>query len=186
LTDAVYERPDAGLYVAQPPIRRQEDVDALWAGLFDGTIDTIGSDHVGWVHSFKLDPAHTLTDLRPGTPDLELVLPLLHSEGVVRRGMPLRRMVELTSANAARLMKVYPRKGTIQVGSDGDLVVFDPSQKRAVDSKKLQSRAGYSPFEGMELTGWPKVTVRGGKVVFRAGKVLARKGSGGILRTGGV
>jgi dihydropyrimidinase len=86
--------------------------------------------------------------------------------------------VELTSANAARRFGLYPRKGAIAVGSDADLALWDPGQRRTIDGARMQSRAGYSPYDGWQVQGWPRHVLRRGQVVLADGEVTARPGDG--------
>jgi dihydropyrimidinase len=180
----VFETEDAGKYVGQPPLRSAEDLEALWAGLRGGLIDTVCTDHAPWSLAAKLDPALDIEHLRPGVENLQLLLPMLYSEGVRRGRISLQRLVEVTSSNAARLFGLYPRKGAIAVGSDADIVIFDPYLPRTVDASMLKSNADYSVYEGWEVTGWPVVTVRRGEVVYRDGEVIGRPGSGRVLKCG--
>jgi dihydropyrimidinase len=106
---------------------------------------------------------------------------MLYSEGVRRGRISLNRLVEVTSTNAAKLFGLYPRKGSIAVGSDADLVLFDPNLTRTVDSSMLKSRAGYSVYEGWQVTGWPVVTLRRGEIVFTNDTVVGQPGSGTLL-----
>jgi dihydropyrimidinase len=106
------------------------------------------------------------------------MLPMLYSEGVRTGRISLRRLVEVTSANTARLFGLYPRKGRIAVGSDADVVVFDPELARTVTAAMLKSRADYSVYEGTQVTGWPVVTLRRGELVFRDDEVVGTAGSG--------
>jgi dihydropyrimidinase len=184
LTSEVFERPDAGKYVGQPPLRSAADVEALWAGLSAGSIDTVCTDHAPWSLSAKLDPALDIEHLRPGVENLQLLLPMLYSEGVRTGRLSPRRLVELTSTNAAKLFGLYPRKGTLEVGSDADVVVLDPSLRQTVSASMLKSNADYSVYEGWDVTGWPVVTVRRGEVVFQDGEVVGTPGSGQVLRCG--
>lgn len=181
LTQERYAEVDGAKYVAQPPLREQDDVAALWAGLAAGTIHTVCSDHAPWTLAAKLDPAHTLANLRPGVENLQTLRPLLYSEGVRTGRITLRRFVEVTATNAARLFGLYPRKGTIARGSDADLVIFDPALRRQVTNARLHSRAGYSVFDGWDVTGWPVVTLRRGEIVFRDNAVVGQPGSGALV-----
>lgn len=176
-----FEDQDGAKYLGMPPLREQEDVDALWAGIRQGVVHTLSTDHCPWLLAAKLDTAHTITNLRPGIADLETMLPVLFSEGVRSGRITLGRFVQVTSTNAAKLFGLYPRKGTIAVGSDADLVIFDPNLTRTIDGSKLKSNSDYSPFEGWEVTGWPAVTLRRGEVVFREGEVVGQLGSGTIV-----
>jgi dihydropyrimidinase len=109
---------------------------------------------------------------------------MLYSEGVRRGRISLNKFVEVTSTNAAKLFGLYPRKGTIAVGSDADLVLFDPNLTRAVEASMLKSRAGYSVYEGWQVTGWPILTLRRGEVVFEKDAVISQPGSGTMLKRG--
>jgi len=112
------------------------------------------------------------------------MLPMLHSEGVRKGRISLGRLVEVLSTNVAKLFGLYPRKGTIAVGSDADLVVFDPDLTRTIDAAMLHSNADYSVYEGWEVTGWPIVTIRRGEIVFADGRILGQPGSGELVRRG--
>jgi dihydropyrimidinase len=182
LTSDVLEGPEAGRYIGQPPLREPSDVDALWAGLSAGLIDTVCTDHAPWSLAAKLDAAHDIQHLRPGVENLQLLLPMLYSEGVRRGRLSLARLVEVTSGNAARLFGLYPRKGALAVGSDADVVVFDPDLERTVAPDMLKSNADYSVYEGWKVTGWPVLTIRRGEIVFRDDTVLDKPGSGEVLR----
>jgi dihydropyrimidinase len=184
LTRARFEDEDGAKYVGQPPLREQEDVDALWAGIRSGVVHTLCTDHAPWALAAKLDPAHTITNVRPGVADLETMLPMLHSEGVRSGRISLGQLVQVTSHNAAKLFGLYPRKGTIAVGSDADLVVFDPDPTRTIDGSSQKSNSDYSAFEGWQVTGWPEVTLRRGEVVFRDGEIVGQPGSGTIVPRG--
>lgn len=179
-----YLEPDGPLYVGQPPLREAGDNRALWAGLAAGSIDTLGSDHAPWTREQKMDPALNINRLRPGVADLQTMLPVFYSEGVVKKRISLERFVALTSTNAARLFGIFPQKGTIAVDSDADLTLWDPKEKRRLKADDNLSRAGFSLHDGWEITGLPKTTIRRGEVVFEEGKVVATPGSGQALSPG--
>jgi dihydropyrimidinase len=178
LTSEALSEPEGARLIGAPPLREPADVDALWAGLADGSVDTIGSDHAPWLLADKLDPALDVTSARQGVADLETMLPMLFSAGVRSGRISLSRFVSLTSTNPARLFGLYPRKGTIAVGSDADLIVLDPDQRRTIDGRSMRSRAGYSAYDGTEVCGWPRYTVSRGEVVLEDGQVLAVPGRG--------
>jgi dihydropyrimidinase len=181
LTCERFEDEDGPKYVGQPPLREQPDVDALWAGIQQGVVHTVCTDHAPWSLSAKLDPAHTLTNLRPGVENLQTMLPMLYSEGVRAGRITLGRFVEVTSTNAAKLFGLYPRKGAVAVGSDADLVIFDPALTRTVEGSMLKSNADYSVYEGWQVTGWPVLTLRRGEIVYSDDEVIGKPGSGTIL-----
>lgn len=177
-----YLESDGALFVGQPPLRKSEDVAYLWQGLATGSIHTIGTDHAPWTREQKLNPSHDITNLRPGVNNLQVMLPVLYSEGVAKGKISLEQFVALTSTNSAKLFGLYPQKGTITVGSDADLVLWDPKLTRVIRGNELYSRAGFSVYEGMEVTGWPVITIRRGEVVYQKGQIIARPGSGRIIK----
>jgi dihydropyrimidinase len=181
LTRERFEEEDGAKYVGQPPLREKQDVDTLWAGIRQGVVHTVCTDHFPWSLAAKLDPSLSIADLRPGVADLDTMLPMLYSEGVRSGRITLGRFVQVTSSNAAKLFGLYPRKGAIAVGSDADLVVFDPDLTLTIQGSMLKSDSDYSPFEGWQVTGWPEVTLRRGEVVFRDREILGHPGSGRIL-----
>ncbi len=125
-----------------------------------------------------------MTTARQGVADLETIMPMLYSAGVRTGRISLPRFVSLTSTSPARLFGLYPRKGTIAVGSDADLVVLDPQLRRIVDGSAMQSNAGYSVYDGREVYGWPRFTVSRGDIVLADGQVLAEPGRGQWLHRG--
>ena len=176
-----YLEADGPLFVGQPPLRGRRDVDALWEGMRRGDIDTVATDHAPWTREQKMDPSLDVSRLRPGVNDLQFMIPLLYSEGVRNGRLSLERFVALTSTNAARLFGLYPRKGSISVGADADLVLWDPDETRQVPGGEVFSRAGFSVYEGWAVTGWPQMTIRRGEVVYHEGRITARPGSGRAL-----
>jgi dihydropyrimidinase len=182
LTREVFAQPDAAKYVGAPPLRTQADREALWAGLAAGDVDTVCTDHAPWTLADKLDPELNVITARQGVADLETLMPMLFSEGVVTGRISLDQFVDLTSANAARLFGLYPRKGVIAVGSDADLVLWDPQQRRTIDGAHMQSRAGYSVYDGWQVQGWPRFVIQRGQVLLADGESRATPGQGQWLR----
>ncbi len=180
-----FEGPDRGLYVGQPPLRGQRDQDALWAGIASGSVQVLGTDHVAYRRDEKMDPSQTVGQHRAGLNNLQVVRPMLWSEGVVQGRISEERFVAVTSTNAAKLFGLYPRKGTVAVGSDADLVLWDPDETRTIRDEDMFSGAGFSVYSGWEVTGWPVMTLRRGEVVYEDGEILAEAGSGELLRRGG-
>jgi dihydropyrimidinase len=184
LTRERFDEPEAAKYVGAPPLRDQSDRDALWRGLAAGGVDTVCSDHAPWTLAAKLDPALDVVTARQGVADLETLMPMLFSEGVAAGRISLDRFVELTAASAARLFGLYPRKGAVAVGSDADLGLWDPQQRRVIDGSRMQSRAGYSVYDGWSVQGWPRFVLRRGQVVLADGTAAAQPGQGQWLRRG--
>ena len=162
-----------------PPLRPRAQVEALWRALADGRLDWVTSDHVGWLRDRKPADVHAAAS---GAPGVELTLPLLFSEGVVRRDLPVRRLVEVLAERPARRLGLWPQKGAIAVGADADLVVLDPTARRRVDEAALVAVAGWSPYHGRDVVGCVEtVTVRGA-VVVRDGTVVGAPGVGTFVR----
>jgi dihydropyrimidinase len=183
LTRARFDEPDGAKYAGAPPLREQADVDALWAGIANGSVATLATDHAPWTLEQKLDPALEAPDLRQGVAELQTSLPMLWWAGVRTGRISLRRFVEVTSTNPAKLAGLFPGKGTIGVGSDADLVLWDGDATRVVDGSAGQSAAGWSPYDGWEVTGWPTTVVSRGDIVVDDGRLtpLARPGRGRLV-----
>jgi dihydropyrimidinase len=169
---------DGAKYAGAPPLRTDDDRDALWAGINDGSVSTVCTDHAPWTLEQKLDPELTASTLRHGMAELETMLPVLWSEGVHTGRISIARFVEVTSTQAAKLFGLYPQKGTIAPGSDADLIIWDPNAVRTVDGATMHSNAGYSPYDGWQVTGWPEVTMSRGEIVARGTDVSGTPGRG--------
>ena len=144
-------------------------------------LQTVATDHDGW--SFQQKKTFDKVDeILAGMAGLETMAPLLYSQGVLKNRLSLNRMVEVTATNPARLFGLYPRKGTIQVGADADIVAFDPDAKKVIRADDMHSAADWDPFEGWEVEGWPRLTLSRGEVVVDGGSVLARPGRGRLLK----
>src|SRR5271169_5367869 len=180
LTEERFLEPNGAKYVGYPPLRSAEHRDAIWAALADGTVDVVATDHCSWTLERKIS-ADRFTRIPPGMSNLETLVPMLYSEGVVKRRISLERMVELVATNPAKIFGLYPRKGAIVEGADADLVVFDPDTKVVVHANEMHSRADYDPFEGCEVTGWPRTTLSRGEVIVHARQVSAGVGRGKFL-----
>lgn len=161
-----------------PPLRTQADNEALWQGLIRGEIDTIGIDQ----NTRKVDPEEVSIWKRSTAPrEAVTALPVLISEGLHKRGLSIERIAGVTSTHAARLFNLYPRKGSLNIGSDGDLVVVDIHLEKKVSKEIIKSYSDFSVYEGWTLKGWPVVTVSRGKVVMRNGDVVGEPGWGVFL-----
>lgn len=159
-----------------PPLRPASDLEALWEGIADGSIDTIGSDHNGRHRSFK---EKDIWSASAGFPGVGALLPLSLSEGL-KRGVSLERLVDATSTRAAKLFGLYPRKGVIRVGSDADLVVVDFNARTTIRAEQQYSAAGYTPWEGHDVPVRIVHTLVRGHFALRDGQ-LAKKRIGAYL-----
>jgi dihydropyrimidinase len=181
LNEARFNEPDGAKYAGAPPLRTDADRDALWAGINDGTVSTVCTDHAPWTLEEKLDPTLNASDLRHGMAELETMLPVLWSEGVATGKISVAKFVDVTSTASARIIGFYPRKGTIAPGSDADIVVWNPNETRVVDGSAMHSNAGYSPYDGWEVTGWPELTISRGEVIARGTEVDGSPGRGHLV-----
>ena len=172
--------------VCSPPPRGKDNQKYVWEGLTGGVFQVFSSDHA----PFRFDTptgkrnAGTEAPFRAvpnGIPGVETRLPLLFSEGVMAGRLPLERFVALTATNPAKIYGLHPRKGTIAVGADADLVLWDPERAVTLTNAMLHHNVDYTPYEGMRLTGWPVLTVSRGEVVCRDGVPAGAQGRGQFL-----
>ena len=181
LDDSAYARPDAARYLMTPPLRDRRSQSQLWTALTQRLIHTIGSDHCG----FSLAQREGIDDfsrVSPGIPGVETSLLLLYTFGVVERHLEPRRLVGLLSTNPAKIFGLWPRKGDLRPGSDADIVIFDPRPSWTLSAAELHSRAGFSPYEGLTVTGKVHTTICRGQVVYRDGAVVGDPGLGRLLK----
>ena len=184
LTAERFQEPDGAKYAGQPPLRTLDDRISLWNGLAAGEIDTVCSDHAPWMLVDKVKPDMDMRDVIAGVADLDTMLPMLFSEGVIAGRISLQQFVAASSTNAAKLFGLFPRKGTIAIGADADIAIWDPELTKPVRSTELATHSDYSPYEGWEVSGWPVVTIHGGEVVYRDGKLMGKPGRAGIVKRG--
>jgi len=169
------DTPVAPAALMRPPLRTRADTQALWGGVADGSVNTIGSDHVPRKLERKLGSVWASDTGCPGT---AMLLPILLSEGYHKRGIPLGRLAALTSLNPAQLYGLYPRKGTLEPGADADITLVDLDLERTVHAEDLLSFADYTLYEGWKVRGWPVHTLVRGELAMRAGRIVGRPGIG--------
>lgn len=172
---------EAAKVCGAPPLRTEADVNALWDALRAGDIQTIGSDNTSWTVAQKAEGARDFRGVPYGVPGLETEMRVVYSEGVARGRISLQTFVAAFATTPAKLFGLYPRKGTIAVGSDADLLVLDPEATQTIDERALHSRAGYDPFNGFTVRGVPRVTLSRGEIIARDGKLLSRPGRGQLV-----
>ncbi|HWK44727.1 MAG TPA: dihydropyrimidinase [Stellaceae bacterium] len=176
---------DGAMYCCSPPPRDAAAQEAVWRGLANGTFQVFSSDHAPYrfdeTGKLPKGAKTTFKEMANGVPGLELRLPLLYSEGVRKGRLDHNQFVALTATNHAKMYGLYPRKGTIAIGSDADLALWDPDKTVTVDSADLHDNVGYSPYQGRHLTGWPVTVISRGRVVVEHGTLTAARGSGEFL-----
>ncbi len=173
-------------FVCSPPPRDETEQAACWHGLADGTFDLFSSDHCPFRYASeegKLNPkgAKNFRYIPNGIPGVETRLPILFSEGVMKGRIDIHKFVAVTSTNHAKTYGLYPRKGTIAIGSDADIAIWDPDLVQTVHHKDLHDGADYSPYEGLTLRGWPITVMLRGKVMMRDGQLEGALGDGVYL-----
>ncbi len=173
-------------YVCSPPPRDTDSQAACWEGMQQGVFSVFSSDHCPFRYD---DPKGKLTPkgrtsfrwVPNGIPGVAARLPILFSEGVMKGRIDINRFVALSSTNHAKTYGLYPRKGTIAVGSDADIAIWDPEIRQTLTHSLLHDACDYTPYEGIELTGWPVLTMVRGRIVVRDGKLVGEMGHGTYL-----
>ncbi len=185
MLDKTYaERPgvEGAKYVMSPPLRDKRNQKPLWDALAAGFIDTVGTDHCPFDVAQKAMGKDAFTAIPNGIPAIEDRINLLFTYGVSRGNLDIHRFVEAASTKAAKLFGLFPRKGTIAVGSDADLVIYDPNYRGVISSKTQRVNNDYNGFEGMEIDGKPSVVTVRGQVAVQDGKFVGDPARGQLLR----
>jgi dihydropyrimidinase len=170
-------------YVFTPPLREKWHQEKLWNGLKRDHLQVVSTDHCPFCFKEQKELGRDdFTKIPNGGPGIEHRMSLIYSGGVAAGRFSVNRFVELVATTPAKLFGLYPRKGTIAVGSDADLVIFDPQRKHTISAKTHHMRVDYSMFEGIEVTGMPQTVLSRGRVLVDGNKFLGRAGSGQFLR----
>lgn len=164
--------------VMSPPFRDKAHQESLWAGLQSGSLQVVATDHCAFTTEQKRFGIEDFRKIPNGTGGLEDRMPLLWKAGVTTGRLTREEFVAVTSANIARILNIFPRKGVIATGSDADIVVWDPAATKTISAKRQLSRIDYNVFEGFSCTGLPAVTLSRGKIAFKDGELRAEKGDG--------
>lgn len=199
LTSAHAELPDfqGAKYVMSPPLRTQENIDYLWEKLAQGSINTVGTDHAPFDFADQKQMGHpenaldangqptgkpgNFTLIPNGIPSIEERVKLLYNDGVLAGKIDLQTLVRTASTNAAKIFNLYPKKGAIEVGSDADLVIWDPEWRGEISVKTHHMATDYSAFEGKQIQGRPEVVTIRGKILVRDGQWVGKEGKGKFL-----
>ena len=174
--------PEGVKFCCSPPPRDEVAQLAVWRGIENGTFQVFSSDHCPYTYDEKgklfKSSNPTFKQVPNGIPGIETRLPLLFSEGVMKSRIDLNHFVALSATNAARIYGLYPRKGTIAVGSDADIAIWDADKKLTISADMLHDNAGYTPYEGMQVQGWPITVINRGRIIVDNEELLVGRGSG--------
>ena len=192
MTAADLDQPglEGAKWICSPPLRTERDQEAIWRGLALGDLQTVSSDHAPYAFDAtgKLSAGSepTFKQIANGLPGIEARLPLLFDAMVSKGRLGLSKFVELTATAPARIYNLHPRKGSIAIGADADLVLWDPKREVTLTDATFHDRAGYTPYAGRTVVGWPETVLRRGAAIVRNGRLEAKPGSGEFLpRSGG-
>ncbi|MCI6886049.1 MAG: dihydropyrimidinase [Lachnospiraceae bacterium] len=183
LTEERYLDEDGLKYIMSPPLRTQEDCDRLWEGLASGEIQVVATDHCPFhYHGEKQLGRDDFTKCPNGAPGVEERMMLLFSEGVMKKRISINQFVEAACTNPAKIYGMYPQKGILQPGSDGDLVVIDPSAESEFTQERMHGASDYTAYEGMKLQGSLDLVMQRGNILAEHGVFQGKKGAGLFLK----
>ena len=182
LDASLYEKSDGAKWVMSPPLREKKDIAALWGAIDQGTVQVVATDHCPFTMEQKAMGKDDFSKIPNGHPAIEHRMELLFSEGVNKKRITLNKFVEVTATNPAKIFGMFPRKGTIGIGSDADIILLDPNEKHILSAKTHHMNTDYSGYEGMELTGRVKTTILRGQVAVHYGEVRINKGYGKFVK----
>lgn len=183
LDASLYEKNFEGAkWVMSPPLREKKDQESLWGGIDQGIVQIVATDHCPFNWEQKLMGKDDFSKIPNGHPAIENRMELLFSEGVNKGKISLNKYVEVTSTNSAKIFGMFPRKGTIGIGADADLIIFDPNEEHTLSVKSHHMNVDYSGYEGWKLKGKCKQTILRGKVAVDDGKVRFQKGYGQYIK----
>jgi dihydropyrimidinase len=187
-TDADRAGLEGAKWCCSPPPRDEASQEAVWRGLADGTFQVFSSDHAPYRfdETGKLPKGDqtTFKDMANGVPGLQVRLPLLFSEGVGKGRITLNEFVALTATNHARMYGLAPRKGTLAVGADADLAIWEPEKRVTLTAAMMKDNVGYTPYEGMTVTGWPTTVISRGRIAVEDDALKVARGSGEFIPRG--
>jgi dihydropyrimidinase len=173
---------ESAKWVMSPPLREKKDQAALWAGIDQGIVQVVATDHCPFKWEQKKMGENDFSKIPNGHPAIENRMELLFSEGVKKGKISLNKFVEVSSTNAAKIFGMYPRKGTMAVGSDADIVILDPEEKHKLSAKTHHMNVDYSGYEGWELTGKVKTVILRGQVAVDNNQLKVKKGYGQFIK----
>lgn len=173
---------ESAKWVMSPPLREKKDQASLWAGINQGTVQVVATDHCPFMWEQKKLGENDFSKIPNGHPAIEHRVELLYSEGAKKGKISLNKWVEVLSTNPAKIFGMFPKKGCIAVGSDADIVIFDPNEQHTIQSKTHHMNVDYSAYEGWQLTGKCKTVILRGQVAIDNKKLLIKKGYGQFVK----
>lgn len=173
---------ESAKWVMSPPLREIKDQETLWAGINQGIVNIVATDHCPFMWKQKLMGEHDFSKIPNGHPAIENRMELLYSEGVNKNRISLNKYVEVACTNPAKIFGMFPRKGTIAVGSDADIIIFDPQEKHTISAATHHMNVDYSAYEGWELTGKVKTVLLRGKIAVDNNECLVASGYGKFIK----
>jgi dihydropyrimidinase len=181
---SLYQREDGAKWVMSPPLREKKDQEALWSGINQGLVQVVGTDHCPFKLEQKAMGKDNFAKIPNGHPAIEHRMEFMYSEGVRKGKITLNKFVELTATNAAKIFGMYPKKGTIAIGSDADLVVFDPEKEHTISVDTHHMNCDYSGYEGWKVTGKTETVLLRGQLAIENEKCLLKPGDGKFIPRG--
>lgn len=175
LSEEYYLGENGHNWITTPPLRTKEDSEALWQAVVDGLIDIVATDHCPFTLQQKENGKRFFHLTPNGLPGVETLFPLLYTYGVTENRISLEKMVQLLAENPAKIFKLFPKKGTIQVGSDADLVIWNPNVDQVVTAENLHGNADWSPYEGFRISGKLDYTILRGQVLVHGDEFVGNK-----------
>jgi dihydropyrimidinase len=179
---SLYEREDGAKWVMSPPLREKKDQQTLWAGINQGLVKVVATDHCPFKWQQKLMGKDDFSKIPNGHPAIEHRMELLYSEGVNKGRISVNKFVEVACTNPAKIFGMFPRKGTIGIDSDADIIIFDPTEKHTITASSHHMNVDYSAYEGWEVTGKIKTVLLRGKVAIDNNVCKLEKGYGQFIK----
>ncbi len=181
---SLYEREDGYKWVMSPPLREKKDQEALWAGINQGLVHVVGTDHCPFTIEQKMKGKDNFAKIPNGHPAIEHRMEFMYSEGVRKGKITPTKFVEICSTNAAKIFGMYPTKGTIAIGSDADIVIFDPEKEHTISASTHHMKCDYSAYEGWKVTGKTETVLLRGKIAIENNACHLKPGDGKYIKRG--
>ena len=181
---SLYDQEDAAKWVMSPPLRQKKDQEALWSGINQGMIQVVGTDHCPFTLEQKDMGKDNFAKIPNGHPGIEHRIEFMYSEGVRKDKISLNKFIEICSTNAAKIFGMYPKKGTIAIGADADIVVFDPDKEHVISVNTHHMNCDYSGYEGWKVTGKTETVLLRGKIAIENNHCHLKPGDGKFISRG--